>query len=463
MKRRYRLIIKTGHFPKMNSDNIDLNFITCPHCKARVPKTDFCITCGQKMSTPQEKDDQPAFEKIKCPHCEETVPKTVFCIKCGKSLSPESPMTDKEQLCPLCRQQVPSGHTFCHLCGARIKSSIQEGPQSVICNHCWKSNPPNTGYCVHCGATDLGRKQKRSILLDQPFEGFQLELSQLLKPASIPLTIIRQGASKNFPNKSVISHTRSFSVIHQNHSTLSTLNKNFGGFTGQNLLNSLGVFLLVTMMYLYWFNIYSNSPSHGAINLDSYTVVDGFLAIIFGFLLTSLLMMPIWLSTFLVYRKSGYRVKYRLDSTRILITTIFNFLWISFGGGPIILRLGDLKSTEERALKNRSFIKGIGWGSIYTVAMTAILAIISVGIVGIVGNFSGFLFQGLSLRTHLLTLFFGATWISLILILPLGDIYDRILKDWNMVIYFIIVIMVLVIFLYSMQVPRALEELTARA
>jgi hypothetical protein len=447
----------------MNSDNMDSNLTTCPHCKKKVPKTDFCISCGRKMSILQDSTDKPTFEKIKCPHCEETVPKTVFCTNCGKPLNLESSKTDEKQFCPLCRQQIPSGHTFCHLCGARVKSSIQEGSQSVICNHCWKSNPPNTGYCVHCGATDLGRKQKRSILLEKPFEGFQVELSQLLKPASIPLTIIRQGTSKSFPIKSTISHTRSFSVIHQNHSTLSTLNKNFGGFAGQNFLNYLGVFILVTMMYLYWFNLYSNSPSHTVINLDSYTIVDVFLAIIFGFILTSLLMMPIWLSTFLVYRKTGYQVKYRLDSSRVLITTIFNFLWIYFGAGPIILRLGDIKSTEERVLKNRSFMKGIGWGSIYTVAVTALFAVISIGIVGIVGEFAGFLFEGLSLRTHSLTLFFGATWISLLLILPLGDIYDRILKDWNIVIYFIILIAVLFTFYYSIQITGFLEEYTARA
>ena len=182
----------------MNSDNTDIILINCPHCNNNVPKTEFCITCGQKLSSTLEKVQQPSFSEIKCPHCEELVPKTIFCIKCGKSLDTESPVIDENQNCPLCRQEIPTGHSFCHLCGARMQSSVQKGSQAVICNHCWKPNPPNTGYCVHCGSTDFGRKTKRSLILEKPFEGFQVELSKLLIPASIPLTIIRQGTSRSF-------------------------------------------------------------------------------------------------------------------------------------------------------------------------------------------------------------------------------------------------------------------------
>ncbi|MHA1994353.1 MAG: zinc ribbon domain-containing protein [Candidatus Hodarchaeales archaeon] len=447
----------------MNSDNTDTTLVTCPHCNNKVPKTDFCITCGQKMTLILEPSKQHPFGEIKCPHCEEVVPKTVFCIKCGKSLDSESEEIDKNQLCPLCRQEIPSGHSFCHLCGARLQSSVREGSQSVICNHCWKPNPPNTGYCVHCGATDLGRKAKRSLLLEEPFEGYQVELSQLLKPASIPLAIIRQGASKSFPIKSTISHSRSFAVVQTNRSTLSILNKNLGGFSRQNLLNYAGSFLLVTMIYFYWFNVYSSSISFTTQNDELPIILDVVLGIFSGFVLTSLLMMPIWLATFLVYRKTGYQVRYQLDSSRVLITVIFNLIWIYFGGGPIILRLGDIKTTEERGLRNRFFVKGIAWGSIFTVLVTFLLAIVSIGVVGLVGEFAGFLFQDSSLMIHSITLFFGAIWISLILILPLGDFYDRVLKEWNIVVYFIMLMVILIIFFYSMQVPTILEPITNRA
>ncbi len=448
----------------MNSDNTDITLINCPHCNNNVPKTEFCITCGQKLSSTLKKVQQPSFSEIKCPHCEELVPKTIFCIRCGKSLDTESPVIAKIQKCPLCRQEIPTGHLFCHLCGARLQSSVQEGSQAVICNHCWKPNPPNTGYCVHCGATDFGRKTKRSLLLEKPFEGFQVELSQLLKPASIPLTIIRQGTSRSFPIKSTISHSRSFGVVHRDRQTLSSLNKNFGGFNRQNLLNYIGSFILVTMIYFYWFDRYSNPNSpYSFLITETDIILDGFFGIMSGFLLTSLLMMPIWLATFFVYRKTGYHINYRLDSSRVLITAVFNFLWIYFGGGPIILRLGDIKTTEERGIRNQSFVKGISWGSIYTVCITVLLAILSIGVVGLVGEFSGFLFRDLSLKTHSFTVFFGATWISLILILPLGDFYDRVLKQWNIVVYFIMLIVILLTFFYSMQVLAILAQETYQA
>ncbi|MCK5346060.1 MAG: zinc ribbon domain-containing protein, partial [Candidatus Heimdallarchaeota archaeon] len=386
--------------------------------------------------------------------------KTIFCIKCGKSLDTESPVIDENQNCPLCRQEIPTGHSFCHLCGARLQSSVQKGSQAVICNHCWKPNPPNTGYCVHCGSTDFGRKTKRSLILEKPFEGFQVELSQLLIPASIPLTIIRQGTSRSFPIKSTISHSSSFGVVHRNHQTLSSLNKNFGGFNRQNLLNYIGSFILVTMIYFYWYFRYSTSDFF--LNIETDPILDGLFGIMSGFLLTSLLMMPIWLATFFVYRKTGYQVNYRLDTSRVLITAVFNFLWIYFGGGPIILRLGDIKTTEERGIRNQSFVKGISWGSIYTVCITFLLAILSIGVVGLVGEFSGFLFQDFSLKTHSIAVFFGATWISLILILPLGDFYDRVLKQWNIVVYFIMLIVILLTFYYSIQVLSIVAQETYR-
>jgi hypothetical protein len=242
-------------------------------------------------------------------------------------------------------------------------------------------------------------------------------------------------------------------VVQKNHSTLGNLNKNFGGFSRPNLLNYLGSFFVVTMIYFYWFDYYGSSELHEALNIESLAFIDPFLGIISGFILTSLLMMPIWLATFFVYRKTGYQVKYRLDSSRVLITVIFNFLWIFLpGGGPIILRLGDIKTTEERGIRNRSFIKGIAWGSVYTVIVTIFFAIISIGMVGWGTEFTGFFQNVGSLKTHFLTLFFGATFISLILLLPLGDFYDRVLKEWNIVVYFIMLIVIILMFFYSMEV-----------
>ena len=169
-------------------------------------------------------------------------------------------------------------------------------------------------------------------------------------------------------------------------------------------------------------------------------------------MLFSLLMMPIWLSTFFVYRKNGYHINYRLDTSRILITMIFNLIWGLFGAGPILLRLGDIRKTEERAIKNSSFIKGISWGSMITIGGTLLLTAVILFTFGIPGIFSGFIFQGDILKAHVVATFIGGTWISLMLILPLGDFYDRIIKQYNMVLYFVMFVMAILMLLYSYEI-----------
>jgi hypothetical protein len=145
-----------------------------------------------------------------------------------------------------------------------------------------------------------------------------------------------------------------------------------------------------------------------------------------------------------------------------MITVIFNLFWgLLFGGGPIILRLGDIKNTEERAVRNRSFIRGIAFGSIYTVTVTAFLSILTLMIFGI-GVSGGFLFQDQLISVHALDVFFGATWITLILILPLGDFYDRVLKQWNIVIYLIMIAAAILFLLYSFEVLEILNPITAQ-
>jgi hypothetical protein len=225
------------------------------------------------------------------------------------------------------------------------------------------------------------------------------------------------------------------------------LNKNFGGFNRENILNYFGSLVIVSMIYFFWFQ-----RTYSSVNVNINPIFDGIVVILFGALLTSLLMMPVWLATFLVHRKTGNLVNYRLDTSRVLITIIFNLLWGYFGGGPIILRLGDIRNTEERAIKNFSFIKGVGWGSLFTVISTAIIALFTASVVGIPGSFAGFLFQNHMLQPHIYTLFFGACWISLILILPLGDFYDRVLKEWNIVAYLMMLTTAILILLYSYQV-----------
>jgi hypothetical protein len=432
----------------MNSENKELTIVVCPHCNQKVPKTKYCVTCGGEIiSTTTTEEKQPEINKTSCTNCQEIVPALPFCIHCGHALHKTTEI--EQQLCPLCRQEIPvSNHAFCHLCGAQLISQSVTSPESVICSHCWKPNPPNTGNCIHC-AQSLGRKLRKTVLLEKPFNGFQLELSQLLKPTTVPLSIIKQKASTNFPAKSTILHSPYFGVVLKNRQTLSYLDKNFGGFNRENIMNYVGSFVIVVMLYYFW---YSNYKLTDPLTAGTDPVIETIFIAIAGIVLISLLMMPIWLATFFVYRKNGYHINYRLDTSRVLITMIFNVLWLSFGGGPIILRIGDIKKTEERAVRNTSFIKGITWGSIITIISTLFLTLVTILTFGYFGIFSGILFQDHILRFHVVTAFFGGTWISLMLILPLGDFYDRVMKQYNLVLYFVMFIIAILMLLYSYQV-----------
>ena len=440
----------------MDSDKKELVLTVCPHCLQKVPKTRYCVTCGGEIESTGSNEKGQETIKINCLNCKKNVPDLPFCTNCGHAMSKKTEL--ETTLCPLCRKEIPSSdHTFCHLCGAQIKgSSPTSVSETVICSHCWKPNPPNTGYCIHC-TKSMTQKPRKTVLLEEPFDGYQLELSQLLKPTTVPLSMIKQKASPSLPVKSTILHSPFFGVVTKSRQRLSFLDKNFGGFNRENILNYIGSFLIVIMIYYFWYS--SNyQPILAPSGIDSR--IDGIYTLLAGFILFSLLMVPLWVATFFVYRKNGYHINYRLDTSRVLITMIFNFLWVYFGGGPIVLRLGDIKKTEERAIRNSSFIKGITWGSIITISGTLFLTLVTVLTFGVPGMFTGVLFQNHVLKAHVVATFFGATWISLMLILPLGDFYDRVMKQYNMVLYFIMFVLAIVMLLYSYQVINIIRYLS---
>ncbi|MFX0013938.1 MAG: zinc ribbon domain-containing protein [Promethearchaeota archaeon] len=394
---------------------------------------------------------------VSCPHCKKNVPNTVFCISCGKKIDSKSQAqeieTSETEKCPLCRKEVPSDHNFCHLCGARLKKKIMNGQdENVLCNRCWKPNPTGTDYCIHCGAN---RQVKRSKLLMEPFEGFQLDLSHFFQPVSVPLSTLRQTliSSKDFPLKSTISYSKYFGVTKTRKA--SSLFRNLGGFDRTNMIHYFGTMILILLIYIFWFQ-----GRYGVLVEQYNPVNDGILAIFFGGVyLTSLLMIPLWLSTFMVYRNTGYRLNYRLDSSRIFITIIFNLLWIIFPFfGPIILQLGDFKDPQEHVVANKSFIRGIAWGSVLTINFTLILALMNLFTIGFPGLFTGFLFQDSSIKIHLLTSYFGATWISLIILLPFGDYFDKVIKRWNQVGYLILLAIGLLLLTHSFNLMGLLNQ-----
>ncbi|UCG01163.1 MAG: zinc ribbon domain-containing protein [Candidatus Heimdallarchaeota archaeon] len=444
----------------MKSNKNDIKTIKCSHCQKMVPITQFCIYCGFKLDPSALGTlDQPIL--ITCPHCRVEVPKTTYCISCGNKFDLISqkpiPPPSESMKCPLCRQEVPSAHNFCHLCGGRLKKKQGEKEQDIFCTRCWKPNPPNTEFCIHCG---LNRQKKESKILEEPFEGFQLDLSHFFQPVSFPLSALRQSltSSKDFPLKSTISHSKYFGVTKSRKASL--FFRNFGGFDSNNLFNYLGTFILLLLIYIFW---YTGRYADLVDQVDPIT--DGIITFIFGgVILTILLMVPIWLSTFMLYRNTGYRMNYRLDSSRVFITVIFNFLWILFPFfGPIILQLGDFKDPQERVIVHRSFVQGIVLGSILTICGTLILGLLNLLTIGIPGVFAGLLFQNHPINSHIITSYFGATWISLILLLPFGDYFDKVLKRWNQFGYLILLAVGLLLLTHSFNIMGLLSQNVYRA
>ncbi|MFW9905945.1 MAG: zinc ribbon domain-containing protein [Candidatus Thorarchaeota archaeon] len=444
----------------MKSDNNNIKTVKCPQCHRDVPITQFCIFCGVKINTNAvETPDRPKL--IECPHCHAEIPKTTYCISCGKQIDLipqelETPVS-KTTKCPLCRQEVPASHNFCHLCGGKLKKTQGEIDQGVFCTRCWKANPPDTEYCIHCG---MNLQKKQSKLLEEPFEGFQLDLSHFFQTVSFPLSALRQSltSSKDFPLKSTVTHSKYFGVTRARKASL--IFRNFGGFDGNNLLHYIGTFILLLIIYIFW---YLGRYADITDRIDPIT--DGVLVFVFGgIILTFLLMVPIWLSTFMLYRNTGYKMNYRLDSSRIFITIIFNLLWILFPFfGPIILQLGDFKDPQERVIVHKSFTRGIVLGTILTISGTLILAFLNLLTLGIPGMFAGILFQNHPIKSHLLTCYFGATWITLILLLPFGDYFDKVIKRWNQFGYLILLAIGLLLLTHSFNLMGLLSQNVYRA
>lgn len=443
-----------------------LKTVECPNCEKKVPQTTFCIVCGKKLDVIPSKKAKPHFSMVICPICKQNVPETEFCIRCGNKIEVssmrevtqviESETPSSTTSCPLCRENVPFEHNFCHLCGGRIKKEDKDHLPSIICNRCWKPNPTNTDYCIHCGAISLGKHTFQVKLLDEPFEGYQLDLSQFFQPTTVPLSAFRHGTSKNFPIRSTIMHSAYFGVKIQR-TKQNFVSRNFGGFDRKNLLNYIGTFALLLIIYVFWYSSRYIGLT-GRIDI----ITEGFLALVAITFLTFLLMSPIWLSTFLVFRNTGYRLNFKLDSSKIFITIIFNMLWILFGYGPILLRMGEFKDVDQRIINQRPFVKGIVWGAVITIFFSTILGLLTLTVVGIPGLFAGFLFQNHPIKGHILASYFGATWIALILLLPLGEYFDRVIKQWNVIGYLILLTIGFLLLTHSFNLIGFLTQRISR-
>ena len=398
---------------------------------------------------------------ILCPNCGKEVPNTTFCISCGVKfdknmlkITTKGESTQGTKLCPLCRKEIPDSHNFCHYCGGKIKKEVENHQfQSTICSRCWKSNPPNIDYCIHCG---IRQQQKRIKLLETPFEGFQLDISQFFEQKPVSASDLRQGfiSSKNFPVKSVIMHSSYFGVTRQKAGKLNVFTRNLGGFNFPNLINYFGVIVLVSLFYIFW---YSNRYFRLVDNVEIYT--DIILIIGACILLTGLMLLPTWLATFFTYRNTGYRLDFRLESSRVFVAVIFNIIWMYLGFfGPIFLRMGEFKQINDRLISQKGFSRGLIIGVVFSIIITGLIALLSLFTLGLPGEFVGFLFQNHPLKSHIITSYIGATWISLLLLMPFGDYYDKVIKNWNQIIYFILFGITLLYLTYSFRVLYVLSQ-----
>jgi hypothetical protein len=210
----------------------------------------------------------------------------------------------------------------------------------------------------------------------------------------------------------------------------------------------------MVFIYFFWY-----SERYRVLSQGTDVLIDSLLVLFFGgIVMTTLLMLPTFLSTFLVYRNTGYKLNYKLESSRVFTTMIFNFIWMIFGFGPIYLRLGEFRDPQERIVVNKSFVKGISIAAIIIVLSSSLLAFLSVLIVGIPGEFVGTLFNNSPLKGHIITSYLGSIWISIILLLPLGDYYDKVIKRWNQVVYFILLAAGLLLLLQSFSLMQFLTQ-----
>ncbi|MFW9778895.1 MAG: zinc ribbon domain-containing protein [Candidatus Heimdallarchaeota archaeon] len=460
----------------MAKENARLKVTKCSACGKEVPEAKFCMNCGSNLAQSISKEPDEKNPMIPCPFCNRNVPHTAFCIACGNPLQrdAEGSLAKREHypkeedlefvVCPLCREEVPANHKYCHFCGATIKKSgsglVSEDTNRLLCPHCLKPNVPASGHCIYCGGS-LSPEKEKATKITKPFNGFQYDVPYFFEPASLPLSSLRQASSRSiFPIKSTIVHSTYFGVKSKA-KRVNFFARNFGGYDVSNLTNYLGTFLLVAGVYVYWHSFRYSIIGTGTANLPTELLYTVFM----GMLLTALVMLPTWLSTFLVYRSSGYRLKFRLDSSRILMTIVFNIIWLFIirGFGPIILRMGDFQDPSNRIVLNRQFKRGIVMGVIISTGITIIIAGITILVMGIPGSFAGLFLQGDPLKNHVLILFFGATWILLVLLLPIGDYFDKIMKEWNIVGYFILIAISFLILTLSFNLISVLAQPSYKA
>ena len=71
----------------MNSNKKENELVICPHCKQKVPKTRYCISCGGEIASSPSEEAKTDITTVICPSCQKNVPTFPYCINCGHNLA----------------------------------------------------------------------------------------------------------------------------------------------------------------------------------------------------------------------------------------------------------------------------------------------------------------------------------------------------------------------------------------
>ena len=120
----------------------------CPKCHG-VQDIDnsFCINCGYKFSTFQQKTEKPeksskSYHTVKCPHCSKDISPTLeTCPYCNGSL---------KKTCPKCSKKLDIADVKCIRCGYDFTQNIEE-PKAEICPNCEVERDSDDRFCINCG------------------------------------------------------------------------------------------------------------------------------------------------------------------------------------------------------------------------------------------------------------------------------------------------------------------------
>lgn len=396
---------------------------------------------------------------IQCPKCNNNVPPMKFCIKCGHHLPTQikdANIITKEMgedvQCPLCRKKVPSKHNFCHVCGGKLKKETAK-IDNLICPKCWKTNPSMIKFCIHCGSS-LSKWQSR--FLREDFQGFSLDINEILKPQTLPMGSLRFGfsLSKDFPAQSEIIYSNQFSARNIDKNSPSKVRLFLSSFfVASNIGTYLLTFLSIWFLFSLWLYQNTSEFSESAlVNILTFSLPG-------TIFLSLILQLPIIFPISYLYTSKRVKLSYQINYNRLMILLMINATWMFFGFSvPLFLfKVGELK-IDQKKFERKEFIRSVSWGMTSSFVLTLILAFSCIPLLGIPGFLGGILFDN-TIKIPLIVTYISSIWICLLTLLPLfKDYQDKIYMEWNRILYFVFIVVFIPFFFHAYQVISLINQ-----